>query len=253
MSGIDISPLSKAELGLPPRRNPPIRPCTILCGESSSTPLGLGGSKSDPVWLNGVSGPPKPADPAGGIAGKFGFAERAGDGGVIAVDHHPAGAIHAIALGHLEGVGRAVGHLRGGEGGRQVAGARVGGIAVVPVRQGPIRRAAQLRDGIAHDGFEGGEIAAMPGQEIPALMLALERQGIAGRRERAGTAEIAEGAPQAFIEAMQGGEIGPARAIGDRPLLQRADAACVPGERVAPTCPELPDVLACVCHDRYLR
>jgi len=57
VSGIDMRPLSKAELDCR-RGEIADQAVTILCG-ISSTPLGIGGSKSI-RWLNGVSGPPKP-------------------------------------------------------------------------------------------------------------------------------------------------------------------------------------------------
>src|SRR3982074_672468 len=90
----------------------------------------------------------------------------------------------------------------------------------------------------------------MPGQKIPALVLALVPVPPPGRGGRQGRRrlDVAVALPKLTIKAMHGGKVGPARGIGDRSLLQIANRLRIPQHRGVPVVAEPPKIQAGDCH-----
>jgi len=181
---------------------------------------------------------------AGGDAGVGRLPEGRIQPDDLLVEDDRAAAV-AIARGHLERVGIAVGHGLCSERRRQLPSPRVARlVAVVPVGQRPVPGAAELDDLLAQHRLDGCEVTAVPGQEVPGLVLALAPAAghLVVRRQRVVVAEIALKAPAPLVEAVNGGEVAPARRLVEAALGHLADTAGVPHERIAPAVTEPPDV-----------
>src|SRR6476469_2136139 len=86
------------------------------------------------------------------------------------VDHLMGSALHAREQGIVAAVRPGVFN----ELGTHVSRARITVVAVIPIRQCPILvRAAERLDRFPADRFKAAEITAVPGEEVPAAVLAL--------------------------------------------------------------------------------
>src|SRR5262245_3684698 len=123
-------------------------------------------------------------------------------------------------------------------------------LEVVPVRQRPVIGSAQTDHRIANNSLERDQVAAVPGQKIPAAVLTLVPVGspVGLTWRRIGSAEIAVLLPQRREDPVDCGVESPAGPVVERTRLHRLDAACIPEDRIRPLRPQRPDVLACTCH-----
>ncbi len=132
--------------------------------------------------------------------------------------------------------------VRRREGGRQ---AILVGFEIIPVGQRPVGRPAGSFHGVAHHRLEGEQITTVPGQEVPAGVLALIPEGrdVRCARHRFAALEIAELLPQLAIDPVDRTEETPRGRLLQRARLHRLDAARIPQDRSRPIAAELPDVL----------
>src|SRR5262249_40077314 len=103
--------------------------------------------------------------------------------------------------------------------------------------------------------LERDQVAAVPGQEVPAAVLALApvRVDVAVARHLIVRTQGTELLPQVRVDAVDRAVEAPAGRLSQRPRLHRLDAARVPEDRVGPVGAQLPDVPACEGHGFPLR
>src|SRR5215467_8707160 len=93
----------------------------------------------------------------------------------------------------------------------------------------------------------------MPGQEVPASVLALFpiSFNVAAAWHRIARAQIAELPPQILVNPMDGRVEPPSCRLAKSPPLHCLYAARIPKDRVSPVATELPDILASVGHSAF--
>src|SRR5215469_14159160 len=93
----------------------------------------------------------------------------------------------------------------------------------------------------------------MPGQEVPASMLALVPIGlnVAAAWRRIARVQIAELPPQILVNPVNGCIEPPSRRLAKSPRLHGLYTTRVPKDRISPVAAELPDILASVGHPAF--
>lgn len=160
------------------------------------------------------------------------------------VNRVAVGPVRPVALLDIERiVAMPVRPILGRERGRQLVLVR---LEVIPVGKRPVLGSAELDDRVANDGLEGDEVAAVPGQEVPAAVLTLLPIGlhIGLARLRLRLAQISDLLPHRSGEPVDGAKELPARGLFQRPRLHRLDAARIPEDRIGPVAAQFPNIFA---------
>jgi len=137
----------------------------------------------------------------------------------------------SVSRHHEERVGAAVGPRLRSEGGRKMEPIGVALVIVVPVGQRPAGWPAKLHNRGSDDPLECAQIAAVPGEEIPGVMLALVAVLAPERdctRQVLARLHVAVAAPELLGGTVHRGEIAPACHVAEGPRAHHFDRARVP-------------------------
>src|SRR5262249_32436967 len=205
-------------------RAPPMSPWTLSCGLCSSSP-----SSPRPLCLNGVRPPPKPGEPPVCVPTKLlsrnaASSETDRGSSLIGPPDWPVDPYRATTK---SGLVPPSGHVCDPNTGGRSSRLRLL-VIVVPVGQRPVGWPAKLRNRGSDDPLECAQIAAVPGKEIPGVMLALVAVLAPKRgciRQALARLYVAVAAPELLGDTVHRGEIPPACHVAER-LRARTTGSC---------------------------